>query len=119
MRTYSLENIAEKTGLAELQAAIAIYQLLKGVYSSPKSSDQNKFLHNKISYALRTGKFEKFRLEYGARNLTFLLEIVSLTVHFWYFPNNGNFSETNGGDLVKPFIVRSIQMIESHILLAK
>ena len=111
MRSIGLGKTSENTGLDEIQTAIAIHRLLDGVYSSTRCSDKKRFLQNKITYAQRNGTFEKFKQEYGTRNITHLLEMFSLTIHFWYSPNNGNFSETNGGDLVRPFIVRTIHSL--------
>ena len=117
MKSFELKHLAQRLEIDELKAGIALYQLFNGRFHSPKSNDQSRFLYNKIAHAHRNDSFQNFIDNYGSRNITHLLEIFSLTVHFWYCANNGNFSENTGGDLVRPCIVRSIHSVSQRATL--
>ena len=101
MKSLSLTLIAEKNNLSEIETAIAIYNLFGGNYLSTTSKDPMSCLRVKISRS--NAFFASFAGFCSGRRTNELLDSISLSVHFWYCPNNGKTM-----DLVTPFIIRTI-----------
>lgn len=108
MKYLNLSSIAEKNKLSEMQTAIAIYNLFGGNYLSstckrdPMATTKDPMATVYVKISRSNQYFASFAEYCNGRGINELLEFLSLTVNYWYCPNNGNTK-----NLVTPFIVRT------------
>ena len=106
MRSLTLQHIKETSGLTDLEAAVALYQLFSGNFRIEGSKDTLNALRQQIHRAKTKCFFKNFKNFLVTYSITDILRHFTLSANFWHCPNNG----TPKKNLV-PTLVKTISTV--------